>query len=75
MDVRSLALNLDLPRRCMLVSGWLHLEHSIGPWELYFLLHLYTCDPQGTSYASRLDLYGNCEYACMPKFVPLSLAS
>ena len=32
LDVRSLALNLHPPRRCVLVSGWLHLVHRIGPW-------------------------------------------
>jgi hypothetical protein len=44
IDVRSLALNSYPPRRCVLVSGWLHLVHSVGPCELYFFLHLYTCD-------------------------------
>ena len=70
LDVRSLALNLHPSMRCVLVSGWLHLVHSIGPWELCFFLHTYTCDPRATSYASRLDLYEDCEYACMLKFVP-----
>ena len=75
LDERSLALNLHPPRRCVLVSDWLHLVHSIGPWELCFFFHLYTCDPHATSYASRLDLYGDCKYACMLKYVPVSLAS
>ena len=75
LGVRSLDLNLRPPRRCVLVSGWLHLVHSIGPWDFYFLLHLHTGDPQATSYASRLDLYGDCEYACMLKSIPVSLAS
>jgi len=75
LDVRSLAMNLHSPRRYVLVSGWLHLVHSIGPGDLYFFLHLYTCDPQATSHASRLDLYGDYEYACMMKSVPVSLAS
>ena len=55
------------------MRGWLHLVHSIGPCELCFFLHLYTCDPQATSYASRLDLYGCCEYACILKYIPVSL--
>jgi hypothetical protein len=40
LDVRSLELCLQLPRRCVLVRGWLHLVHSIGPCELCFFLHL-----------------------------------
>ena len=75
LDVRNLALYLQPPRRCVLVRGWLHLVHIIGPCELCFFLHLYTRGPQATSYVSRLDLYGNYEYACIPKFVLVSLAS
>ena len=48
---------------------------SIGPCELCFFLHLYTWDPHAPSYASRVDLYGDCEYACILKSVPASLAS
>ena len=40
LDVRSLELCLQPPRMCVLVSGWLHLVHSIGPYELCFFLHL-----------------------------------
>jgi len=69
LDVRNLVLDLHPPRRCVLVSGWLYLVHSIGPCQLYFFLHLYTCDPRATSYTPRLDLYGDCENACMP-YVP-----
>ncbi len=43
--------------------------------KLFECLHLYTCDPQGTSYASRLDLYGDCEYARIMNYSPVSLAS
>jgi len=75
LDVRNLALYLQPPRRCMLVRSWLHLVHNIGPCELCFFLHLYTCDPHATSYASRQDQYGDCEYACILKYVPVSLAS
>ena len=57
------------------MRGRLYLVHSIGPCQLCFLLYLYTCDHQATSYASRLDLYGDCEYACILKSVPVSLAS
>ena len=57
------------------MRGWSHLAHNIGPCELCLFLHLYTCDPQATSYASRLDLYGDCAYACIVKYVPVSLAS
>ena len=60
-DVRSFEVCLHPPRRWVLVRGWLHLVHSIGPCLFCFFLHLYTCDPQATSYASRLDLYGDCE--------------
>ena len=31
LDVRSLALDLHPTRRRVLVSGWLHLAHIIGP--------------------------------------------
>jgi len=74
LDVRSLAVHLHPPRRCVMVSGWLHLVHSLGPCELYLFLHRYTCDPHATSYASRLDLHGDCENACMLKYVPVSHA-
>ena len=57
------------------MRGWLHFVHSIGPGLFCFFLHLYTCDPHATSYASRLDLYGDCEYACMLKSVHVSLAT
>ena len=39
-DVRSLELCLHPPRRWVLVRGWLHLVHSIGPYVLCFFLHL-----------------------------------
>ena len=74
LNVRSLALDLYPPKRCVLVSGWLHMVHIFGPCELYFFLHLYTCDPYATSFALRLDLYGDCEYTCMLNSVPVSLA-
>ena len=75
MDVHNLALYSHPPKRYVLLSGWLHLVHIIGPCELCLFLHWYTCDLQATSYASRLDLYGDCENACMLKFVPVPLAS
>ena len=31
LDVRSLALYLHPPKRCVFVSGWLHVLQSIGP--------------------------------------------
>ena len=73
--VRSFALYLQPSRGCVLVRGWLHLVHIIGPCGLRYFLNLYTCGPHATSYASRLDLYGDCEYACIPKSIPVSLAS
>ena len=73
LEVLSFALYLHPPRRCVLVSGWLHYLHSIGP-VLCFLLQRYTCVPQATSYESRRHLYGDCECACMLKYVPVSLA-
>ena len=39
LDVHNLALYLQPPRRCVLVRGWLHLVHNIGPCELCFFLH------------------------------------
>ena len=75
LDVRSLELCLYPPRRCVLVSGWLHLVHSTGPCELCFFLHLKTRDPHAPSYASRLDLYGDWEYAWILKSVLVSLAA
>ena len=57
------------------MSCWLHLVHSIGSCELCFFLYLKTCDPQATSYASCLDLYGDCDYAWIMKSVPVSLAA
>ena len=73
--MHNLALYLQPPRMYVLVRGWLHLVHNIGPCELCFFLLLYTCDPHATLYASRLDLYGDCEYVCILKSVPVSLAS
>ena len=75
LDVSNLALYLHPPTRRVLVRGWLHPVHNIGPCELCFFLHMYTCDSKVTSYASRLDLYGDCEYYCIVKYVPVSLAS
>jgi hypothetical protein len=31
LDMQSLALDLHPPRRCVLLSGWLHLVNNIGP--------------------------------------------
>ena len=39
-DVRSLALCLHPPKRCVFVRGWLHLVQSSGPWVFCFFLHL-----------------------------------
>jgi hypothetical protein len=75
LDVRSLALYLYPSRRCVLVSGWLHLVHIIGLCELCLFLHRYTCDPHATSYPSRMYVFGGCENACMMKSDPVSLAS
>ncbi len=58
----------------MCIGEWLvTFFQSIGP-VLCFLLQRYTCVPQATSYESRRHLYGDYECACMPKFVPVSLA-
>ncbi len=40
LDIRSLAVCVHPPRRCVLVRGWLHLVHSSGPWVFCFFLHL-----------------------------------
>jgi hypothetical protein len=73
LEVRSFALYLHPPRRCVLVSGWLHFLHSIGH-VICFRLQRYTCSPHATSYESRRYLYGYCECVCMLKSVPVSLA-
>ena len=39
-DIRSLAVCVHPPRRCVLVRGWLHLVQSIGPWVFCFFLHM-----------------------------------
>jgi hypothetical protein len=75
LNVHNLALYLHPPMRYVIVSGWLHLVHTIGSWELCLFLHRYTCDPRATSYASRMYLYGDCENACMIKYVHVYLAS
>ena len=72
-EVLIFALYLHPPRRCVFVSGWLHLLHIIGP-VLCFHLQRYTCVPRATSYESRLLLYGDFECAWMLKSVPVSLA-
>ena len=73
LEVVSFALYLHPPRRCVFVSGWLHLLHSIGP-VLCFRLQRYTCVPHATSYEPRLHLYGDFECAWMLQSVPVSLS-
>jgi len=48
--------------------------HSIRPCELRLFLPRYTCDLHASSYVSCMDMYGDCENACMLKYVPVSLA-
>jgi hypothetical protein len=45
LHVRILALYFHPPRRCVLVSGWLHLVYSIGPYELSLLASVYVWSP------------------------------
>jgi hypothetical protein len=49
LDFRSLELCLHPPRRCVFVSGWLHLPHTIGPCVLCLYLHRYTYNTHATS--------------------------
>ena len=55
LEVLNFALYLHPPRRCGLVSGWLHFLHNIVH-VLSFRLHQYTFVPKATSYCVLKEL-------------------
>jgi hypothetical protein len=70
--VRSLAVWLHPPRRCVLFMGAWHFEHiGVGP---ILRPHLCMWTPHATSSASRCARKGVVEYACMEWSAPLFLA-
>ncbi len=71
--VLSLAVNLQPPSLCVLVSGDWHLVHM---WVvLCFLLHMWMCTPHAPSKESLLDWKGDVEYAWIVRSDPVVLAS
>ena len=74
LEVLNFALCLHPPNRCVFARGCLHFLHSIGP-ILCVLLQRLTCAPPATSYESLRHLYGDREYDCMLKSVPVALAA
>ena len=71
--ILSLAVSLQSPSKCVLVSGDWHLVHMRD--GLCFLLHLWMCIPHATSSKSLLARKGSAEYACLVWFEPVVLAS
>jgi hypothetical protein len=61
--ILSLAVNLQPPSMCVLVSEDCHLVHMRD--GLCFLLHLRICTPQATSIESILSRKGVVGYACI----------